>query len=121
MEDEKLKEMLISAVESMGVAITFIDTEGNLLYYNRQAEIILDRKPEYINQDIHPHHKRPDSNIKLDRMIEAFRKGRTEPFYYKATPYEKSILVTLSPLLKNGKFVGCTQSVQQIDDIEPFL
>ncbi|MFC1899389.1 PAS domain-containing protein [Chloroflexota bacterium] len=119
MEDKNLKELLFLAVESMGVAISLIDTEGNLLYYNKQAEQILDRKPEYISKDIHIRHKKA-SNTKLNRMLEAFRKGRTEPFYYKATPSEKTIFVTLSPILKNNQFIGCAQSVQLKDDIEPF-
>jgi hypothetical protein len=32
----------------MGVAVTIIDTKGTLLYYNKQAAKILDRKPEQL-------------------------------------------------------------------------
>lgn len=113
-----MEELIVLAVESMGVAITLIDTEGRLVYYNRQAAKILDRKPEYIGEDVHSHHKKAPSNEKLDLMLQDFKKGRTEPFRYQAKPYGKPILVTLSPIWKDGEFVGCSQSVMLKEDLE---
>ena len=81
------------------------------MYYNRQAARILDRKPEYIGTGIHGHHQ-ASANEKLDRMLAAFEKGRAEPFHYEAGPYGKVIYVTLTPLIKNGAFVGCIQIVR---------
>ena len=117
-DGENLKHIMKLAMECMGVAVTIIDTKGTLLYYNRQATEILDRKPEYIGEDIHSHHKKEASNRKLDTMLQDFKEGRTEPFHYQAEPYGKIILVTLSPILENGKFIGCVQSVQLKEDIE---
>ena len=117
-EDNKLKELISLAVECMGLAVTIIDAKGTLLYYNKQAAKILDRKPEYIGEDVRLHHKKVISSKKLDLMLQDFQKGRTEPFYYEAKPYGKTILVTLSPVLEKGKFIGCTQSVQLKEDIE---
>ena len=51
------------ALECMGVAVTIIDTNGILLYYNRRAAEILDRKPDYIGTDIHLHHKLPTKRL----------------------------------------------------------
>ncbi|MGD8882051.1 MAG: PAS domain-containing protein [Desulfobacterales bacterium] len=96
----------------MGVAVTIIDAKGTLLYYNRYAAEILDRKPEYIGTDVHSHHKKTDSNPKLDRMLKNFEEGRTDPFHYDAKPYGKTILVTLSPIVKNDRFVGCVQTAR---------
>lgn len=117
-ENTKLKEVIRLAMDCMGVAVTIIDTKGTLLYYNEQAAKILDRKPEYIGNDIHSHHKKAASSNKLDLMLQDFQKGRTEPFHYEAKPYGETILVTLSPILENGKFIGCVQSVQLRQDIE---
>lgn len=111
-EDKELKELISLAMESMGVAVTIIDTKGTLLYYNKQAAKILDRKPEYIGKDVYSHHMKPTSSEKLESMIQNFKKGRTDPFHYEAKPYGRTILVTLSPILKDGKFIGCTQSVR---------
>jgi DUF438 domain-containing protein len=96
----------------MGVAVTIIDTKGTLLYYNKQSAMILDRKPDYIGTDIHSHHKKANSNQKLDLMLNEFKQGRKAPFHYEANPYGKIIFVTLSPIIKEGKFIGCVQSVR---------
>ena len=119
MKDTKKPEHLMEfAIECMGVAVTIIDTEGTLLYYNKQAAEILDRKPEYIGKDIHSHHKKGDSNRKLDVMLQDFQKGRKDPFYYQAKPYGRIILVTFSPIFENGKFIGCVQTVMLKEDFE---
>jgi len=106
------------AMESMGVSVTIIDPNGILLYYNTEAAHILDRKPEYIGKDIHSHHKKADSNRKLEFMLQEFKNGRREPFRYEAKPYGEPIEVTLSPILENSTFIGCTQSVELKKDIE---
>lgn len=117
-EDRKLNELISFAMECMGVAVTIIDSKGTLLYYNKHATKILDRKEEYIGEDVHSHHNKTESSRKLDLMLQDFQKGRMEPFHYRAKPYKKIILVTLSPILDNGKFIGCVQTVQRKDDIE---
>jgi len=85
-QDKRLKELINLAMECMGVAVTIIDMKGTLLYYNRQAAKILDRKSEYIGKDVHSHHKKANSNKNLDLMLQDFQKGRTEPFHYEAKP-----------------------------------
>lgn len=118
MQNRKKPEHLMKlAMESMGVAVTVIDPEGRLLYYNKQAAKILDRKPEYIGKDIYSHHKKAASNKKLDSMLKEFQQGRTEPFHYQAKPYGEIIFVTLSPIFENGKFIACAQSVQLEKDL----
>ena len=56
--------------------------------------------------------KTADSNKKMDLMLKKFEEGRKDPFYYEAKPYGKIIFVTLSPIIKNGEFVGCVQTVR---------
>ena len=108
----QLGELVNLAMDCMGVAVTIIDTKGTLLYYNQQSEKILNRKPEYIGTDIHSHHKKADSNKKVNLMLKEFEEGRKDPFHYEAKPYGKIIFVTLSPVIKNGEFVGCVQTVR---------
>ena len=112
----QLGELINLAMDCMGVAVTIIDTRGALLYYNPQSAKILDRKPEYIGTDIHSHHKKADSNKKLDLMLKEFKRGRKAPFYYEAKPYGKIIFVTLSPIINEGKFIGCVQTVRPNPD-----
>ena len=115
--NDQLKELIDLAMDCMGVAATIIDKQGTLLYYNRHATKILDRKPEYIGTDIHSHHKKPDSNKKVDRMLKEFENGRKDPFHYEAKPYGKTIFVTLTPIIKNGEFIGCVQTVIPNDPV----
>jgi len=116
-DKEKIEELIILAMESMNVAATIIDKRGTLLYYNKQAAKILDRKPGYIGGDVHSHHKKPNSNKKFDLMLQDFQKGRTAPFHYEAQPYGETILVTLSPIVKDGNFIGCIQTVRLKEDL----
>ena len=108
----QLGELVNLEMDRMGVAVTIIDTKGTLLYYNQHSAKILDRKPEYIGTDIYSHHKKADSSKKVDLMIKEFEEGRKDPFHYEAKPYGKIIFVTLSPIIKNGEFVGCVQTVR---------
>jgi DUF438 domain-containing protein len=114
----KLGELVNLAMDCMGVAVSIIDTKGRLLYYNLHSTKILDRKPEYIGTDIHAHHKKADSNKKVDRMLKEFAAGRKDPFHYEAKPYGKIIFVTLAPIIKNGEFLGCVQTVR-LKNTEP--
>ncbi len=111
-QEKQLGELIKLAMDCMGVAVTIIDTKGTLLYYNQHATNILDRKPEYIGTDTHSHHKKADSNKKMDLMLKEFKEGRKAPFRYEAKPYGKIIFVTVSPILKNGDFVGCVQTAR---------
>ena len=111
-QKEQLGELIKLAMDCMGVAVTIIDTKGTLLYYNQHATNILDRKPEYIGTDTHLHHKKANSNKKMDLMLREFEEGRKAPFHYEAKPYGKIIFVTVSPIFKNGEFVGCVQTVK---------
>ena len=118
-DKETIEDLIILAMECMNLAITIIDPQGTLLYYNRQAAKILDRKPGYIDKDIHLHHNKATSNKTLDLMLRGFKEGRTAPYHYEAKPYGKTILVSLSPILKDGNFIGCIQSVRLKMDAAP--
>ena len=110
-KEKEMQTLIAAAMDCLGVAVTIIDPEGTLLYYNLRAAEILDRKPEYIDKDIFAYHGRATSNEKIISMLQAFKGGRTEPFHYDARPYGKPIRVTVAPIFDGGRFVGCAQSV----------
>ena len=114
-----LGQLVRLALDCLDVAVTIIDPKGTLLYYNRRSAEILDRKPEYLDQDIHLHHQKAATNQKIDSMLQEFSRGRTEPFRYESRPYGKTILVTLIPIRKDGQFVGCVQSVRPKEETAP--
>jgi sensor histidine kinase regulating citrate/malate metabolism len=45
-------------------------------------------------------------------MLLEFSKRRTEQFNYESRPYDKVVRVTLTPIRKNGQFIGCVQAVR---------
>lgn len=118
MKPNQLSELMQFALDCLDLAVSIIDADGTLLFYNRHSAKILNRKPEYIGTDIHAHHQKP-ANEKLDRMLRDFKNGRTEPVHYEARPYGKVISVTLTPLIKASKLLGCVQTVRLKEEIGP--
>ena len=118
MKPNPLSELAYLALDNIDLAVSIIDADGTLLFYNRHSAKILNRKPEYIGTDIHAHHQKP-ANEKLDRMLRDFRNGRTDPVHYEARPYGKVISVTLTPLIKAGEFIGCVQTVRLKEAVGP--
>ena len=121
MNMEESESISYLALDCLGVAVTIIDMNGIILYYNKHASEVLDRKPEYIGEKVYSHHFRSSSNKKLTSMLQAFQNGRAEPFRYQATPYGKTILVTLAPMFKDGQCLGCVQSVVLKEEIDSVL
>jgi transcriptional regulator with PAS, ATPase and Fis domain len=113
-----MRDLIFNAMDSLGVAVTILDPDGILLYYNQHAARVLDRKPEYIGSEVYRLHKKATSNEKIKSMIHEFQNGRTTPFHYKAEPYGKIIFVTVSPILEEGIFKGCVQSVVLEEEVK---
>lgn len=111
-DNSSVDELIRLAVDFMGAAVTIVDPDGKMLYYNEQAVKILDRKPEYIGENVRSHHSKSSSNERFDMMLRAFGEGRIEPFHYEANPYGKVIQVVLSPIIKEGTLIGCVQTVR---------
>ena len=82
-----------------------------MLYYNEYGAQILDRKPEYLGRDVNLCHEKQESRERIDHMLEAFKAGRRQEFYYEADRYGKRIAVTLSPFEVKGRLVACIQTV----------
>jgi DUF438 domain-containing protein len=110
--DTDLRDLLTLAMDCLEVGVTLIDPKGTILYYNRHSAEILERKPEYIGSNIHLHHKKATTNPKVDVMLQEFSAGRTDSFHYESEPYGKVVQVTLTPMRKNGQFIGCVQAVR---------
>ena len=114
---QKLEELVNQAMNCMGVAVTIIDLDGRLLFYNQHAARILDRKPEYIGKEIFEFHKKDSSNVKIRTILHEFKHGRQAPFRYQAKPYGKKVHVTVSPIIIEGVCTGCVQSVISENEI----
>jgi transcriptional regulator with PAS, ATPase and Fis domain len=115
----RLSEWADRILEYAGVGVTLVDRQGRCVYYNRWAKDHLDRKPEYIGDEIHNRHRRAITNPRFDAMLKLFDEGRMEPVRYVARPYGKTtILVTVSPIHVDGELVGYSQIVLLKDEVQ---
>lgn len=110
--EDKLRETHMALIlDRLPVGITVIDPEGRMLYYNEYSSQILDRKPEYLGKDVRACHEKSESKTKIDRMLQEFKQGKREEFYYETVRYGNTIGVTFTPLEADGWLFGCVQSV----------
>ncbi|MGD8982642.1 MAG: PAS domain-containing protein [Desulfobacteraceae bacterium] len=56
-------------LDQIAAAITVIDLEGCMLYYNEYSAQVLDRKPEYLGKNVRFCHEKQESNDRIDRML----------------------------------------------------
>jgi PAS domain S-box-containing protein len=99
------------ALEIMPLAVTIIDLDGTILYYNRHAADHLDRKPEYIGRDVRFCHNEASSE-KITRLLDRFRAGRPEPEHWELIRDGKKMFVTASPLDRDGVPYGMLHTVR---------
>ncbi|SDK39161.1 PAS domain-containing protein [Nonomuraea maritima] len=117
--DWGLDEWADRVLEQVGVGVTILDRHGALMYYNKWASEHLDRKPEYIGDDVRKRHRRAVTNPRFDAMLRLFEEGHVEPVRYVARPYGGiTILVTVSPIRIDGELVGFSQLILLKDEIQ---
>ena len=100
------------SLDSMPVAASIVDTRGKLIYYNKRAAELLDRKPEYLGRDVRECHQKDQSVVKIEKMLEEFRNGRERPYWYDAFRYGREFRVTFTPLRLNDDLVGLLQTAR---------
>ena len=106
-------------LEQAGVGVTILDRTGRVMFYNQWAANRLDRKPDYIGNDVRNNHRRKITNPRFDAMLKLFEEGRTDPVHYVARPYGKTtILVTVSPIKVDGELVGFSQIVLMKNEVQ---
>jgi DUF438 domain-containing protein len=91
--------------DQVAAAITVLDLDGTILFYNAYAPRILDRKPEYIGRDVCGLHK-PASSEKIRAMLASYRQGGNQEFSWQLKREDKDYVIRLAPLMKNGSIVG---------------
>lgn len=98
-------------LDQLSVGIMVIDLQGRTLYYNDYCTRLVDRKPEYIDEDIRSCHKKAESVVAIDRILDDIHTGRKKDVYYEAERKGKTLAVTISPYEVGGELVGTIQSI----------
>ena len=106
LENIELEKIL----DKIPVGVTVVDLEGRILYYNEYSSQIVDRKPEYIGQDIRACHKQPGSVVKIDHILKEIKEGRRREYYYESERNGKTLGVTVLPYEANDELIGFIQS-----------
>lgn len=109
--DVDLSEIAPLILDTIPVGITLTDPDGRILYFNRYSAEILDRKPAYIGRDVRRCHNETDSISKIDHILAEFKRGGCSEFYYEATRGGTDFAVTVRPLKRQGRLLGCIHSV----------
>ena len=106
-DDTQVKMIL----DQIPVGITVTDLEGRILFYNAYCSQIVDRKPEYIGQDIRPCHQKSESIVKIDIIFGEIREGQRREYYYESKRGGKRLGVTILPYEVDGQITGFIQTI----------
>lgn len=101
-------------VSEMPAALTILDTEGRLVFYNAFAPRILDRKPEYLGRDIRDFHQ-PASAAKIGRILDEYRGGGRREYSWRLTRQDRTFQVRVLPWLEDGRWSGVLHLVMLLD------
>lgn len=110
-DDFKPNHAAFQVLDNLPVAVTVVDGEGRILYFNRHSTEVLDRKPEYLGRDIRLCHQELESIDKIDKMLDHFKNGNRQQVTYETTRQGKNLAVAFTPLVRDGTFIGCIQTV----------
>ena len=112
MEFQKLPDPLPPQLlmDQMAVALTVLDLNGAIVYYNEHAAKTLDRKPSYLGRDIRGFHK-PASNKRVEMILEAYAQGETREFAWQLERMGKTFAVRVAPLILEDKPAGLVHTV----------
>ncbi|MGD8561151.1 MAG: PAS domain-containing protein [Desulfarculaceae bacterium] len=105
-----LEDRGVELLEQMPVGITVLDLKGRILFFNQYAARILDRKPEYIGQDVRSFHKQ-ESNRNIDEILEQYSQGTSREFSWQVQREQQTFVVRVAPLQGEASPLGLIHSV----------
>jgi PAS domain S-box-containing protein len=109
-----MKKILEIAIEQMAAALTILDPEGNIVYFNQYSTTILDRKPEYIGRDIKEFHI-PKSNLKISQILKEYAEGSEDVHTWQLEREGVVFQVRVAPIYDNREYVGLSHVVMPLD------
>lgn len=106
-----LPDGLGDILDALPVGVTLIDPQGVMLYYNRSAARLVDRRSELLGSDVRLCHQTSRAREIIDRLLREFRQGRREPHVYQSQRKGRQLEVTIAPLFRDGRLVMCVHTV----------
>ena len=99
---------LAEIMARMPAAVTVLDLEGRLLFYNDYARKILDRKPEYLGRDVGLCHQ-PENAARIRGLLESYGRGRRGEYSYRTERQGRALAVRVAPWVAGGRCLGLIQ------------
>ncbi|WP_287587348.1 PAS domain-containing protein [Candidatus Borrarchaeum sp.] len=114
--------MKISAIEleklldEIPVALTYVDTNGIILYRNKTAaQRPLPKGTREPGANIRDCHALPESLEQIEKIFNGFKNGRKTPHHYISQRTDLKELVTLTPMFEKDQFVGCFSTIHPLE------
>ena len=98
-------------LDQIPVGVTVTDLDGRILYYNEYCSQIVDRKPEYLGEDIRSCHKKSESIEKIDSILQEIKDGSRQDFYYESVRNGKTLGITVLPYRADEQMIGFIHSI----------
>lgn len=117
-ESINLEEILSLAVDAMPVALSLLDPQGNLVFYNGYAPNIINRSPGLLDKDVRDCHQKKASNDKIDAILAGFKAGETEEQTWQLVRDGVAYRVRVAPLIIEGQFRYLVHAVTKLDAVK---
>lgn len=108
------QHLLETILDKLQVAVTYVDSEGTIVYANRFANDRPSDTPRHVGTNIADCHAE-STNRAIARMFAEFREGRREPHHYVGDRTGKRELVTIIPVFEGQTFVGCFSQIHPLE------
>lgn len=102
-------------LDEISVALTYVNSEGTILYRNRSAAERPTPGPRDVGRNIRGCHALPESLGMIERIFNDFKTGRKAPHHYVSQRLKNKELVTMIPIFKNDHFEGCLSVVHPLE------
>lgn len=102
-------------MDEIPVALTYVNSEGTILYRNRTAAARPTPGPRDVGLNIRDCHALPESLSTLEKIFNDFKTGRKTPHHYISQRLKARELVTIIPIFKEDRFEGCLSVVHSLE------
>lgn len=107
----ELEELL----DEIPVGLTYVDSQGTILYRNFAAAKRPSPRARDIGVNIKDCHALPESLHKIEAIFSDFLRGRRTPHHYVSQRTGLRELVTLIPIFKEDHFEGCLSVIHPLE------
>jgi DUF438 domain-containing protein len=102
-------------LDQIPVGLTYVNSDGIILYRNRTAAQRPSYGPREKGAKIRDCHAQAESLKKIVNIFDDFNHGRRTPHYYVSGRTGIQELVTLVPNFQEDRFVGCFSVIHPLE------